>query len=81
MRSMATNMTAVHQSAYGLDAIGIREKPAPSAGPEQVRIKVTASTVNPMDWHLAMGAALAKWGCVAARQLAQRLTNSRRVKR
>jgi len=48
MRSMATNMTAVHQSAYGLDAIGIREKPAPSAGPEQVRIKVTASTVNPM---------------------------------
>jgi NADPH:quinone reductase-like Zn-dependent oxidoreductase len=55
MRSMTRTMIAVHQSGYGLDAIGIKEQPAPSAGPGQVRIKVTASTVNPMDWHLATG--------------------------
>jgi len=48
-------MTAVMQDAYGLDAIEIGERPVPSAGPGQLRIKVAASTVNPMDWHLATG--------------------------
>ncbi len=48
-------MTAVVQHAYGLDAIEIGERPVPSPGPGQLRIKVAASTVNPMDWHLATG--------------------------
>jgi NADPH:quinone reductase-like Zn-dependent oxidoreductase len=48
-------MTAVVQPAYGLDAIEIDERPVPSAGPGQLRIMVAASTVNPMDWHLATG--------------------------
>lgn len=48
-------MAAVVQHAYGLDAIERREHTVPSAGPGQLRIKVAASTVNPMDWHLATG--------------------------
>jgi len=48
-------MTAVVQHAYGLDAIEIAQRPVPSAGPGQLRIKVAASTVNPMDRHLATG--------------------------
>ncbi len=48
-------MTAVVQSAYGLDGIEVGERPVPAAGPGQLRIKVAASTVNPMDWHLATG--------------------------
>lgn len=48
-------MTAVVQPAYGLDAIEVGERPVPSVGPRQLRIKVAASTVNPMDWHLATG--------------------------
>ena len=48
-------MTAVVQHTYGLNAIEIGERPMPSAGPGQLRIRVAASTVNPMDWHLATG--------------------------
>lgn len=48
-------MTAVVQNTYGVGAITIGERPVPSAGPGQLRIKVAASTVNPMDWHLATG--------------------------
>lgn len=48
-------MTAVVQHAYGLDAIELAERPVPSSGPEQLRIKVAASALNPMDWHLATG--------------------------
>lgn len=49
------SMTAVVQHAYGLGAIEIAQRPVPSAGPGQLRIKVAASTVNPMDRHLATG--------------------------
>ena len=55
MTSTAHTMTAVVQNAYGLDGIEIGERLVPSPGPGQLRIKVTASTVNPMDWHLATG--------------------------
>ena len=55
MTSTPNTMTAVVQDAYGLDAIEIRERPVPSAGPGQLRIKVAASAVNPMDWHLGTG--------------------------
>jgi len=48
-------MSAVVQGAYGLDALVLSERPVPSAGPGQVRIRVAASSVNPMDWHLATG--------------------------
>ena len=55
MRTIETTMTAVVQRDYGLDAIELGERPVPSPGPGQVRIKVAASTVNPMDWHLGTG--------------------------
>lgn len=55
MTSTPNTMTAVVQHAYGLDAIEIDRRPVPSAGPGQLRIKVAASSVNPMDWHLATG--------------------------
>ncbi len=55
MKPTQNNMTAIVQHAYGLDAIEIGERPVPSAGPGQLRIKVAASAVNPMDWHLATG--------------------------
>ncbi|MFW2382565.1 MAG: NAD(P)-dependent alcohol dehydrogenase [Acidimicrobiales bacterium] len=48
-------MTAVAHPAYGLEAIEVCERPVPTAGPGQLRIKVTASALNPMDWHLATG--------------------------
>ncbi len=48
-------MVAVVQQDYGLDAIENSERPVPSPGPGQLRIKVTASALNPMDWHLATG--------------------------
>ncbi|MGH1493432.1 MAG: NAD(P)-dependent alcohol dehydrogenase [Acidimicrobiales bacterium] len=51
----ARTMTAVVQQAYGLDALKVGQRPVPAAGPGQLRIKVTASTVNPMDWHLGVG--------------------------
>jgi len=55
MTSIPHTMTAVVQPAYGLDAIEIGERPVPTAGPGQLRIKVVASALNPMDWHLATG--------------------------
>ncbi len=55
MPSRPHTMTAIVQPAYGLDAIEIGERPVPSAGPGQLRIKVAASALNPMDWHLATG--------------------------
>ena len=55
MTSTPHTMTAIVQPAYGLDAIEIGERPVPTAGPGQLRIKVAASALNPMDWHLATG--------------------------
>ncbi len=48
-------MKAVVQNSYGLDALTVTDQPAPMVGPAQIRIKVSASSVNPMDWHLATG--------------------------
>jgi NADPH:quinone reductase-like Zn-dependent oxidoreductase len=55
MSNTSDTMTAVVQRAYGLDAIEFDQVPIPSAGPGQLLIEVVASTVNPMDWHLATG--------------------------
>ncbi|MBF6175185.1 NADP-dependent oxidoreductase [Nocardia blacklockiae] len=34
----------------GLEVLEVREIPAPQAGPGQVRVRVTAAGLNPMDW-------------------------------
>src|ERR1700722_8998099 len=36
----------------GPEVLGIREVPAPAAGPGQVRVRVTAAGLNPMDWFM-----------------------------
>jgi NADPH:quinone reductase-like Zn-dependent oxidoreductase len=40
----------------GPDLLDIREIPAPQAGPGQVRVRVTAAGLNPMDWIMTADA-------------------------
>ncbi|WP_037972346.1 NADP-dependent oxidoreductase [Streptosporangium amethystogenes] len=40
----------------GPEALDIREIPAPQAGPGQVRVRVTAAGLNPMDWIMTADA-------------------------
>jgi NADPH:quinone reductase-like Zn-dependent oxidoreductase len=50
-------MKALQFSAYGgPEALTVAEAPEPHAGPGQVRIKVKAASVNPVDWKILTGA-------------------------
>ena len=51
-------MKALTYDSYGNpdDVLGLGEAPEPEAGPGQVRIKVSAAGVNPMDWKMISGA-------------------------
>ena len=40
----------------GPEVLDIREVPAPQAGPGQVRVRVTAAGLNPMDWFMTSNA-------------------------
>ena len=40
----------------GPEVLDIREVPAPQAGPGQVRVRVTAAGLNPMDWFMTADA-------------------------
>jgi NADPH:quinone reductase-like Zn-dependent oxidoreductase len=40
----------------GLEVLDVREVPAPQAGPGQVRVRVTAAGLNPMDWIMTADA-------------------------
>jgi NADPH:quinone reductase-like Zn-dependent oxidoreductase len=40
----------------GPEVLDIREMPAPQAGPGQVRVRVTAAGLNPMDWIMTADA-------------------------
>ena len=48
-------MRAAHQTRYGLDAITLTDLPIPEPGSGQVLLRVQAASINPADWHLAMG--------------------------
>ena len=48
-------MRAAIQTSYGLDAITITDLPLPEPVAGQVRIRVQAASINPADWHLAVG--------------------------
>lgn len=48
-----------HEEFGGPEVLRMREAPAPQAGPGQVRVKVTAASLNPVDWKIFAGAAAA----------------------
>ncbi len=43
----------------GPDVLQLRALPAPQAGPGQIRVRVTAAGLNPMDWYMTSDAATA----------------------
>lgn len=52
-RSSAGQGRAVRLDAFGgPDVLAVREVPAPQAGPGQIRVRVTAAGLNPMDWFM-----------------------------
>jgi len=56
----ATVSRAVQLESFGgPEVLRLREVPAPQAGPGQVRVRVTAAGLNPMDWFMTSDAATA----------------------
>lgn len=59
---MSDQLSTSRSRAVRLDSFGgpevldIREVPAPQAGPGQVRVRVTAAGLNPMDWFMTADA-------------------------
>jgi NADPH:quinone reductase-like Zn-dependent oxidoreductase len=47
------------ESSGGPEVLTLREVPAPQAGPGQIRVRVTAAGLNPMDWYMTSGAGTA----------------------
>jgi NADPH:quinone reductase-like Zn-dependent oxidoreductase len=47
------------ESFGGPEALRLRQVPAPQAGPGQLRVRVTAAGLNPMDWYMTSDAATA----------------------
>lgn len=57
----ATSRAVQFVEAFGgPDAMSLRTIPVPQAGPGQVRIRVTAAGLNPMDWIMTSDAAEAR---------------------
>ncbi len=52
----ARSRAAQLDSFGGPEVLDIREVPAPQAGPGQVRVRVTAAGLNPMDWIMTADA-------------------------
>jgi NADPH:quinone reductase-like Zn-dependent oxidoreductase len=49
-------MRAIVLTGYGdVDKLEVREVPEPSVAPGEVKVRVTASSVNPVDWKLRSG--------------------------
>ena len=65
MREWSDQMATSTSRAVRLDSFGgpevlnIREVPAPQAGPGQIRVRVTAAGLNPMDWIMTADAGIA----------------------
>ena len=43
----------IHEVFGGLEVLEVREVPQPNAGSGQVRVRVAAAGLNPMDWGIA----------------------------
>src|SRR5579875_1936547 len=54
--STGTSRAVRLDSFGGPEVLGLREIPAPQAGPGQVRVRVTAAGLNPMDWIMTADA-------------------------
>jgi len=53
----ATTGRAVRLESFGgPEVLNLREVPAPQAGPGQIRVRVTAAGLNPMDWFMTSDA-------------------------
>src|ERR1700761_4118902 len=52
----ATSRAVQLESFGGPEVLKLREVPAPQAGPGQVRVRVTAAGLNPMDWFMTADA-------------------------
>jgi NADPH:quinone reductase-like Zn-dependent oxidoreductase len=53
----ASGSRAVRLDSFGgPEVLDVREVPAPQAGPGQVRVRVTAAGLNPMDWIITADA-------------------------
>ncbi|HEX4832610.1 MAG TPA: NADP-dependent oxidoreductase [Trebonia sp.] len=48
----ATSRAVLLESFGGPEVLRLRPVPAPQAGPGQVRVRVTAAGLNPMDWFM-----------------------------
>jgi NADPH:quinone reductase-like Zn-dependent oxidoreductase len=65
MQERGDQMPASTSKAVRLDSFGgpevlsIREVPAPQAGPGEIRVRVTAAGLNPMDWIITADAGTA----------------------
>src|SRR6204780_4001844 len=44
------------ESFGGPEVLNLRQVPARQAGPGQIRVRVTAAGLNPMDWFMTSGA-------------------------
>ncbi len=54
------NSKAVRLESFGgPEFLNVAEVPAPQAGPGQIRVRVTAAGLNPMDWFMTADAATA----------------------
>jgi NADPH:quinone reductase-like Zn-dependent oxidoreductase len=62
MQEQSDQLSTSRSRAVRLDSFGgpevldLREVPAPQAGPGQVRVRVTAAGLNPMDWFMTADA-------------------------
>ena len=52
----STSRAVLLDSFGGPEVLAIREVPAPQAGPGQLRVRVTAAGLNPMDWIMTADA-------------------------
>jgi NADPH:quinone reductase-like Zn-dependent oxidoreductase len=49
-------MKAVVLKSYGdVDALAVQEMPEPRVGPGQVKVRVSAASINPVDWKIRRG--------------------------
>jgi NADPH:quinone reductase-like Zn-dependent oxidoreductase len=54
--SAPTSRAVLLESFGGPEVLDLREVPVPQAGPEQIRARVTAAGLNPMDWFMTSDA-------------------------